>query len=1620
MPDGGVSEFIVAEAIEDIYAFATAVAAYSTYVEVALVVAAAYQSYESGVRARNAYNASLRDRYVMQRTSTGQRSLVLGRARTSGPIAFMHSYGTNQSTLAIVVVLAAHECDAIEKIYFNDQAVVLDSVGNVTGILNTEHFSVNNSSTLNVFLAVQAQASTVTATAQYADAVVTLGTSLNSDGLHLALSGARATGVADVTVTYQPTNCQYTPNQLTDQSHSLTAAGATGSYTFPATTATYVTAVSRGVTFGSASIGGNVNATSIVVVHTLGNVQTALPFTATTDSTGYASSVSWSGATAGAHVQITYQAAVNFSRARIRQYRGAPGQTADSIMVGNLPGMWTTNHVGNGICYLVCEFDFDQSSFSAGLPNVSAVLRGAKVYDPRTGGTNWSENPAILTRGYWTHALGAAQPLANVDDNAIIAAANVCDAITAYIIGPVEQPQPRPAPLYTAGYVATRDQKPQDVLTDLCMAMGGRWVISANLLRVKAGSYTAPVAAIDGSWLTSESSITVQPLPTRQTLFNTTQGSFCDERNDYRAVPYTKVLAAALVTSDGRELDLDLTYMAVTKSAQAQYLSACAIRYNRAGMTIRLACNLKAFPLEVFDVVTVTLPRFGFVAQTFEVTDTSFTPEGLIVLTLKFISAAIWALDPSYSETAYAPKTLFPEPWNVQVPILGTPQTGSAQLLQQADGTIVSRIYVPIGMSDVSVVTGGFIDVAYIDGADTTGNWSNITIGGDQQGVYISPVKDGHVYLIKARARNTLYASAYCPAINCVVQGQLAPPANVSGMTYLQGSGRVHLTWTACPDIDYKQTEVRVGTSWAAGTLIGVASGTSLDWTGPAVGSYELWFAHQNRSLVYSATPEPLGVTVDASINVGVTALAFLYQRATSAPALPTGAITYTFTTGGMTGITSGWSTTPPAGTNPLYVTVASAIGPGATASIAAASWSTPVVMAQNGINSATVTLYQRTSTSTPPTLPDATVTYTFLTGVATGQDNGWTQSLPTTGGSFRWMTLATAAASGSTDTIAASEWAAASLIAQDGVDGAGAFTLGGDTTMAIVGGTATKTGGVDGAFDAQAYSVQGYSGGAVMSFTPLAAGKSSFCGLNSDPLTDSGFPSVDYAIYLQNDGSVFAFQSGAPSAALTTWTVGDVFSVAYDNASVRFLKNGAVLETISAAAGQKLFLDSSFAQIGASVSFTFAPAGAAGATGPSGLNTATVYAYQRASSAPAVPSADVTFTFATAFESGMSGGWSPSVPTGTLPLWVTTAAAVGTGTSVVIHTAGWATPVIFNQNGADGLNAATVFLYQRTGSTTPPALPDATVTYTFGTGIATGQDNGWVQSLPTTGGAYRWITTAAALSAGTTDTIAASEWAAASLLAQDGATGATGAGAISATLSSDTYTLPADSGGHVTSYTGATTTITVLNGGVDDTSNWTISKADGTGVTSTLSGASVTDTALADADDTGYIDITATRTGYASITKRFSLTKAKSAIRTTGVNGQMGDVSGGSVETPHTVAAYGGIRFATDGRIWKKSGGVSAAWTATSQVWWIGAPTSVPPTSGYVLSVNLISAQQIGGSTYVSDGIGGGTLGAANLDTFAHVTNGIWNLTYGYSISDSSGNSLEAGNLYLSLESSD
>jgi hypothetical protein len=109
----------------------------------------------------------------------------------------------------------------------------------------------------------------------------------------------------------------------------------------------------------------------------------------------------------------------------ITKHLGEADQDADSDLVGASAAKWTANHKLSGIAYLYIKLtNWDASlggstpsrAVFAGAPDISAVIKGrADVYDPRSGITAYTDNPALCLSHFRSIRNAAA-----LDEDAVI------------------------------------------------------------------------------------------------------------------------------------------------------------------------------------------------------------------------------------------------------------------------------------------------------------------------------------------------------------------------------------------------------------------------------------------------------------------------------------------------------------------------------------------------------------------------------------------------------------------------------------------------------------------------------------------------------------------------------------------------------------------------------------------------------------------------------------------------------------------------------------------------------------------------------------------------------------------------------------------------------------------------------------------------------------------------------------------------------------------------------------------------------------------------------------------------------------------------------------------------
>ena len=95
---------------------------------------------------------------------------------------------------------------------------------------------------------------------------------------------------------------------------------------------------------------------------------------------------------------------------------------------------------------------------------------------------------------------------------------------------------------------------------------------------------------------------------------------------------------------------------------------------------------------------------------------------------------------------------------------------------------------------------------------------------------------------------------------------------------------------------------------------------------------------------------------------------------------------------------------------------------------------------------------------------------------------------------------------------------------------------------------------------------------------------------------------------------------------------------------------------------------------------------GTSGSPGANGYNTAIVYLYKRAASAPSIGWTNtLIYNFASKSLTSVPSGWSQTFPSGADPLYVTVATAYSQSTQDTIAYTEWTTPTLLVENGEDG-----------------------------------------------------------------------------------------------------------------------------------------------------------------------------------------------------------------------------------------------------------------------------------------------------------------------------------------------
>lgn len=492
------------------------------------------------------------------------------------------------------------------------------------------------------------------------------------------------------------------------------------------------------------------------------------------------------------------------------------GPTFENEAATNTP----SNFKGEGISCIYVRLEYNRDVFASGIPSFSAVVKGKKVYDPRTSTIGYSANAALCIRDYLVSEYGLNTLASSIDDTYFSTAANDCNTSS----GSGESNK------FEINGVISTGANIRTNLQDMVGACVGNLYYSAGQFKLVAGVYSPSVKTLTLHDLRSEISLNTRT--SRRDNFNSVQGTFIwagvddgsNSGGDWTEFEYPPITSAAFVTEDNEydnplQLDLPLT----TGSATAQRIAKQTLFRAREQMSFSAEFGMNAFDLEIGDTVSLTLDRYGWDEKEFEVVSWGFKASqdaGDLRVTLSLRETSSAAFDWDAEESAITGNNSnLPQP-NEGLVINNLTASAGGRL--QGDGTFINSAI--LDWDDISNAYLDYYDIEWKILSDTVYNATT----SNSSNIEITPLIDNIEYIFRVRSVATSGNQGPWATVQLTGGGDTTAPGLPTSITAQGGFRYITINWTNPADADFKHVEVwENGTNTTSGaSLVGVSGGS--------------------------------------------------------------------------------------------------------------------------------------------------------------------------------------------------------------------------------------------------------------------------------------------------------------------------------------------------------------------------------------------------------------------------------------------------------------------------------------------------------------------------------------------------------------------------------------------------------------------------------------------------------------------------------------------------------------------------------------------------------------------------------------------------------------------------
>lgn len=499
---------------------------------------------------------------------------------------------------------------------------------------------------------------------------------------------------------------------------------------------------------------------------------------------------------------------------RIKKYLGTAGQQADVDLIAESSGKWTAAHRGRGVAYIYVRLRRNPDLFPNGVPAIRTKVKGALLYDPRTGTTAYSNNWALVMYDYLTKSYGLGSAASEINTTALNAAANVSDENVA--LDGVGTTQKR----YTADGTISLDERPLDVLKQLVATGAGGAIYSVSTWDVYAGAYTAPASSLTVSDLRGP--LTGRADLERKELFNGVRGTFTDPDRDWQPTDFPPVKNATYVTDDnGEEIYRDIDLPFITNRIRAQRIGKIFLERARQAVQCQWPGKPKLFRYNTWETMDVTVAALGWSPKVFRILGWKWVPGGGVDLHLQEEAAAIY-------NWAFGEATTYDLAPNTSLPNAGVVAPAGAPVVTEELVETTGSRGVAVQVTIASVASPDLYAEHYQFEykLSSEAQWTVLPLVRVPETVVfdIAPgTYDWRVAVINGLGRKSIYSQSHTAII-----GLSAAPADVAGfyVTVHEGHARCHLDLTGELDVRIggrvwiRWSPLTVGATWNDGSLI--------------------------------------------------------------------------------------------------------------------------------------------------------------------------------------------------------------------------------------------------------------------------------------------------------------------------------------------------------------------------------------------------------------------------------------------------------------------------------------------------------------------------------------------------------------------------------------------------------------------------------------------------------------------------------------------------------------------------------------------------------------------------------------------------------------------------------